>query len=157
MMRISDTAALRPDFAARISKLKSLLEAESIPLHIFETARSPARQQELWNRGRMPDAPDFGRTVTSSLPFHSAHQYGLAVDWAFVIAGDWTWKEPREGLWNRFGELALQSNVHQLRDHSGDLIEENHVQMIPFNLSSMQRGPMDTAAWYQWLRRNNGA
>lgn len=157
MTRISELGILRPDFAARITKLKSLLEAETIPLHPFETARSPSRQQELWNRGRMPDAPDFGRPVTSALPYGSAHQYGLAVDWAFVIMGDWTWKEPRPGLWKRFGELALQAQVHQLRDHDGELIEENHVQMTPFSLSSMQRGPMETSAWYHWLRKSNGA
>lgn len=36
---------------------------------IFETWRSPMRQQELYDKG-----------VTRALPMHSAHQYGLAVD-----------------------------------------------------------------------------
>lgn len=53
----------------------------------FEGNRSPARQYDLFARGK----------VTKARPWESAHQYGLAVDFAARVVqddgtmGDWSW------------------------------------------------------------------
>jgi hypothetical protein len=49
---------------------------------VFETYRSPMRQAELMAKGRVTKAP----------PWSSAHQFGLAADFAGVdVDGKWTW------------------------------------------------------------------
>lgn len=149
--RVSTLSLLRPDFAARVAKLQARLEAEHIPLEIFESVRSPSRQAELYAKGRVEGQVDFGRTVTRAKPYQSAHQYGLAVDFVFKVNGVWTWDEPEPLQWGRFTRYAVECGLQTLS------FEKPHVQMDPSALHTLQPGPFDTREWLTWLAKANGA
>lgn len=77
-------------------------------LRPFEGFRTPARQHKLLTVDK----------TTKVGPWKSAHQYGLAVDFAGVrmeenrlIPGTWTWNLPDE-VW---GDLQIQASKFSLR------------------------------------------
>jgi peptidoglycan LD-endopeptidase CwlK len=148
--RISRTEWLDRTFLDRLLELLEALRTESIPLEVFETARSPLRQDLLYNRGRDPTGPDYGRTVTRARAYESPHQFGLAADLVFKVGGAWTWQEPSKGMWKRMGELANGLGLQTLS------FEKPHVQAAAFAPTLIQHGPMDTAGWMRWLGDRNG-
>lgn len=150
MSRIATLDLLRPDFGDKLGALLAACHDEGLPLKLFETARSPARQDQLYGKGRDPDLPEYGRTVTRAEAYQSAHQYGLAADLVFWVDGEWTWDEPTPGMWDSFGDLALLNGLHTLS------FERPHVQLATFNLRVMTPGPLGTAEWMEWLRKQNG-
>ena len=101
-----DTVPLFPTTARRCGEIDYLHPAlrigvitalehchqEGLMIHVFESYRTPARQQELFDKGR--NTP--GRKVTNARPFQSFHNYGLAFD--LVFDGDdrdgiqWSWE-----------------------------------------------------------------
>lgn len=144
--RRSDMDLLRPNFRAALERLEDGLEAAGSPLRVFETVRSPARQEELYQRGRDPKADDFGRTVTRARAYQSAHQHGLAADLVGWVDGKWTWDLP-DKEWRLLGTLAKREGLEQLD------IEQPHVQLVGFDWKKLARGPYDDAEWEAWLRR----
>lgn len=150
MSRLDSTALLVPDCARRVEALLASLAAEGIPLAVFETARFPGRQLELYRRGRDPDGPDFGRTVTRAKPYESAHQWGCAVDLVFFVGGKWTWDEPTPGMWWRMHVLAVHEGLTPLS------FEQPHVQLAGWKLHDEEPGPLDDAGWMRWLRARCG-
>lgn len=150
--RISDVNLLDPWLLGRLGELMAGLAREKIPLGIYETARSPARQAELYAIGRDPEAAGFGRTVTGALPWHSAHQFGLGLDLAFRFAARWTWDPPEEGMWDRMQELAATVGLEPVRDRRGRIKEWSHVQLAGFATGQLPHGPNETGAWLEWLR-----
>lgn len=56
-------------------------------VYIFESYRSPARQDFLYAQGRGKPGP----VVTKAKAWQSWHQYGLAVDLAVRVDGQWSW------------------------------------------------------------------
>lgn len=78
---IRDTKWLHP--LARAALEQAIIAAQSVaPVEAYETYRSPARQLELLT------AP---KPTTRAAPWHSAHQYGMAVDLALKVNGQWSW------------------------------------------------------------------
>jgi peptidoglycan LD-endopeptidase CwlK len=149
--RLADLDLLEREFRGRLAWLLVALRAEGVPLEVFETARSPERQAELYARGRDPDAVDYGRTVTRAMPWQSAHQFGLAADLVFKVAGRWTWSEPGPHMWSRLPDLAHKAGLVTLS------FEMPHVQGIyEAGLRQLERGPNDTEAWLAWLRGRVG-
>lgn len=64
-----------------------------IPIAIFETFRTPQRQDQIYAQGRTTS----GKIVTQSKGWQSWHQYGVAVDIALLIDGRWSWDfDPKE-------------------------------------------------------------
>lgn len=53
----------------------------------FEVFRSPIKQQELFDQRPV---------VTKAMPWQSAHQYGLAVDFVAFRGGRWSWSETED-------------------------------------------------------------
>jgi peptidoglycan L-alanyl-D-glutamate endopeptidase CwlK len=149
--RISSLDLLDHELLDRLGTLMIGLRTEGIPLEVFETARSPARQADLYQIGRDPDVPGYGRTVTRAMPYQSAHQYGLGVDLVFRVAGRWTWEEPQRGMWDRFHTHARQAGLTPLS------FEAPHVQLPGFDPAALPKGPGDTAGWLRWLRERVGA
>ena len=147
-----DLDLLDPKIRPQVELLEDALAAEGIPLHRYETVRSPTRQAVIWARGRVPGQPDYGRTVTRARPYESAHQFGLATDFVFRVDGAWTWEEPEPGMWKRFGVLAARHGLETLR------FERPHVQVVGFDWRDLvrQRGPLDEAGWEAWLRGTVG-
>ena len=67
--------------ALRIGVITALehCHQEGLMIYVFESYRTPARQQKLFDKGR--NTP--GRKVTNARPFQSFHNYGLAFDLVF--------------------------------------------------------------------------
>jgi peptidoglycan LD-endopeptidase CwlK len=147
--RIAALRLLHPEFAGRLAQLLGALGTEQIPLAVFETARSPMRQEQLYARGRDPMGADYGRTVTRARAYESAHQWGLAADLVFLIHGQWTWDEPGQGQWARMGVLAHQAGLETLS------FERPHVQVAGFVGKDLARlrGPTSTDGWLAWLEQ----
>lgn len=147
--RNTDLSLLAPPFRACLDRVMVRLQRDldlSL-LDVFEAARSPGRQRELYERGRDPSKDDFGRTVTRAHAYQSAHQFGLAVDLVFrTAAGGWTWDEPTKGSWDKLHAIAREEGLEPLS------FEKPHIQLAGFNWKSLPKGPMDTVAWEAWLR-----
>ncbi len=84
-----DLTLLYPPFAKRVLlALDSLWKKNSSEcITVFEGYRTPERQGFLYEQGRTRG----GRIVTNSEPWHSWHQYGLAVDIALKDVIGWHW------------------------------------------------------------------
>lgn len=156
---LSDLALLERETRGRVSWLLVALHAVGIPLEPYETGRPPARQGELYAIGREPGNGELGHTRTDSLPWESAHQFGMAVDLVFRVNGRWTWVEPEAGMWDHLHDLAPKAGLRGLRNRKGHLIEMPHVQpatLWPTDLARLERGPNETGAWLAWLRGRAG-
>lgn len=72
-----------------LDALKLCNYADNMPIvTLFEGFRSPFRQETLYNQGRTEP----GKIVTDAKPWRSWHQYGLAIDLAFMDPhGHWSW------------------------------------------------------------------
>lgn len=145
MPRDSDRSHLHPELREKLVALDSALAAKGIPLQLFEGARSPNRQAELYAQGR--GVGPTGHTVTKARSWESFHQFGCAVDYVFNINGTWTWSEPAPGMWAQYTQLAAVVGLRSLS------FEKPHVE-LPLHLSSLQRGvypPGGDAPWRDWL------
>lgn len=116
--RIADVALLEPGIRAAVTAIMADAEAEGIPLLVFETFRSQARQIWLYNERKTKL-----RTV-------GVHHYGLACDLVKKGAnGSPSWS----GDFSFLGRLARKHGVvwggDWGNDHvSHDFVDEDHVQ-----------------------------
>ncbi|PYX09009.1 MAG: hypothetical protein DMG88_08005 [Acidobacteria bacterium] len=88
--RVGDPNLIEPVTRSAIANILDDARALGIELMIFETYRSQARQQELFNQG------------ASKLRVVGVHHYGLACDLVKVVAGEPSWK----GDFSFLGKLA---------------------------------------------------
>jgi len=153
MSRRADLTLLHPQFARTLHAVLDELADARIPLQVFESIRSPSRQEELYRRGRDPHAADWGRTVTKAHAYASAHQYGLAVDLVFHIGGKWTWEPPpgKAGWWGAYHAIAREHGLVPLS------FEMPHIQAKAFDPKVLDRGPDDDAGWLAWLKARHAA
>lgn len=154
--RLSDLTLLDAELADKLGTVMIGTRADGIPLEVYETGRSPSRQEELYAVGRDPNLAHFGRTVTGARAYHSAHQYGLGVDLVFRVRGRWTWEEPVRGQWQRLHALARKAGLVPLVNKRGEVIEWPHLQLPGFHADLMPRGPQDDEGWLAWLRQRLG-
>lgn len=100
-----DIAALHPlmwdNVQGLMARLRKIHEDEPwFPLFkLFEGYRSPERQALMIKRG-----------VSKSQPWHSAHQYGLAVDMVPIVFGKLSWSVPGD-VWTRLATEVLPFNL----------------------------------------------
>jgi peptidoglycan L-alanyl-D-glutamate endopeptidase CwlK len=78
---------LLPEFKARLERAVREAQKAGHQIAVFETWRTPTRQDELYNQGRT--AP--GKKVTNARGWDSWHQYGVAADIAGMANSKWTW------------------------------------------------------------------
>jgi peptidoglycan L-alanyl-D-glutamate endopeptidase CwlK len=79
---------LCPFIVEPLSDALVTLAMRDVVVQVFEGFRSPERQRVLYEQGRT--AP--GKIVTNARPWHSFHQYGLAVDLVFKTKDKkWSW------------------------------------------------------------------
>src|SRR5438445_4256681 len=78
--RVADPELIEPVTRAAIANILQVARALGIELMVFETYRSQARQQELFNQG------------ASKLRVVGVHHYGLACDLVKAVAGEPSWK-----------------------------------------------------------------
>ena len=141
----TDRMHLHPVLRSALAELDMRLRDLGIPLRLYEGARTPDRQAALYLKGR--GVGPAGQTVTKAKPWQSFHQFGLAADYVFFVDGKWTWKEPDEGMWDRYTLLA---EAAQLRTLS---FERPHAEW-PSPLALLQVGHYPEGgddSWRSWL------
>lgn len=84
--------------------MRQVLAGESdVLFKPFEGYRTPERQLELYKKG-----------TTKAVPFQSAHQYGLAVDYVpYDPVTGWFWPEASDPAWNILSHAATQYGLLQ--------------------------------------------
>jgi hypothetical protein len=100
---LRDVKLLFPDFAKQMMIGVERANADGHKIAIFESFRTAARQQKLWDQGRMTNGP----IVTNSKPWQSWHQYGLAADIAGFDNGKWNWNFDPFKISKYFEDLGL--------------------------------------------------
>ena len=93
--RVADINLLEPVTRSAVSRIVEDAGALGIDLMVFETYRSQARQQELFNQG------------ASKLRVVGVHHFGLAVDLVKVVGGEPSWK----GDFSFLGRLAHEHGL----------------------------------------------
>src|SRR5579863_3534084 len=93
--RVNDPSLLEPTTRQLVEKIVALAHQMGIELMIYETYRSPARQQALFNSG------------ATKLRTVGVHHYGLACDIVRVVGGEPSWK----GDFSFLGQLAHSSGL----------------------------------------------
>lgn len=147
-MRLTNTHLLHATFRQRCAMLETRIRAQGLDIYLYEGARTPWRQAELYARGRTQGEP--GKTVTSAEPWESFHQYGLAADWVFGGPGNWYWPKRTDSRWETFHEIAKGIGLDVLQS------ERPHVQ-LPWKLYDLKRGvypPNGGLTWEEWLQDN---
>lgn len=81
------TNLLYPPFLLEMNKGIAKAREAGHEVHMFETFRTPERQDALYMQGRGTN----GRIVTYSKGWQSWHQYGVAADIALKKNGQWSW------------------------------------------------------------------
>lgn len=99
---ISSWDAIHPVGIAAFAQLWELLQKESgdTVWMMFETYRSPERQNEL-----------FRKKKTKAKAWESAHQYGLAIDFVPVIDGKPFWPAMNDDRWVVLNTLATECGL----------------------------------------------
>ncbi len=95
---------VHPTLAARASKLIELAKADGFTLRVVQGLRTIAEQDALYSQGRTRKGPK----VTNAKGGQSNHNYGLAVDFAFVVGGEISWDEK---LYKNLGRWAKQVDL----------------------------------------------
>jgi peptidoglycan LD-endopeptidase CwlK len=145
MPRDTDISHLHPSIRNLLPELDRQLAAAGIPLQLYEAARSPFRQAELYAVGRDTGTP--GHHVTRAMAWSSFHQFGLAVDYVFKIDGNWSWPNADDPRWKTYQQIGTDLGLRSLS------FETPHLEM-PELLTSMQAGQYPDGgddSWEQWL------
>lgn len=82
-----NTSNLAPFLVVRLTAALDECHAMGYEVAVFESYRSPERQQWLYDQGRTRD----GKIITNARPYESFHQYGLAVDIVGYHNKKWDW------------------------------------------------------------------
>lgn len=147
MPRDNDPSHLHPLLRNFLHELDGELAAAGIPLALYEGARSPFRQVELYAKGRGVGEP--GKTVTRARAWTSFHQFGMAVDYVFWNGKTWTWEESKPGMWAEYNRIARGIGLRPLS------FERPHVE-LPISLSDLQAGRFPVGGdetWERWIEQ----
>ena len=130
--RNNDMQLLHPVVREAVAKVQAVLDAESIPLKVFEAFRFPERQADLYAQGRTKP----GGIVTHAEPWRSYLQYGLAVDFVIYEQGQWSWDTSgaKAKWWSRMHELGKQNGLAPLD------FETPHLQLAGTSSNALYHG-----------------
>lgn len=112
--RVSDPSLLEPLTRQLVQQIVDAAQQMGINVMVFETYRSQARQQELFNNG------------ATKLRTVGVHQYGLACDIVRVVGGEPSWK----GDFSFLGELAHSSGLIWGGDWGNPNIKHSFVDSV---------------------------
>ena len=131
--------------------LVQALAAKGLPLLLYEGWRDPRRQAELYARGRVDGIGSPGKHVTRAQAWKSLHQYGLAADFVFFVAGKWTWQEPTRGAWATYQQIATALGLEVLS------FEKPHVQLRDVSLGHLVTGQYPIGGDESWAANLDAA
>jgi hypothetical protein len=137
MSKPLEKTGLYPPFAEIISKME--VEANKIGAFLFDGFRSFEEQIVLYSKGREFDVHT-GKwivtnprlVVTKAVPGSSAHNYGIAVDWAFdsnlTKPGiQWSWDD--HFPWDSLGRIGKSLGLEWAKEWL-TFSEQPHFQML---------------------------
>lgn len=141
--RNNDISLLHPIVRDSITKIEKTLNDEGIPFKVFEAFRFPERQADLFAQGRTKT----GKIVTHAEPWHSYHQYGLAVDFVLFENGKWSWDDStpaKKSWWKRMQELGKENGLSPLD------FEVPHLQLSGTSSNALSQGHYPSGGDDQW-------
>lgn len=144
MPRSNDISVLHAVFREPAEELIRRCEANGLQIQVYEAGRSPFRQAEIYARGRVQGAPDFGKKVTNARAWESFHCHFLAIDGVFNVGGRWTWDEPRPGDWKLYTKLCAEVGLRTLS------FEKPHAE-LPVSLADLRAGRYPAGGGDAWL------
>ncbi len=113
-VRVSDPSLLEPVTRRLVQQIVDAARQMGIDVMVYETHRSQARQQELFNNG------------ATKLRTVGVHHYGLACDIVRVVGGEPSWK----GDFSFLGELAHSSGLIWGGDWGDPSIKHSFVDSV---------------------------
>jgi hypothetical protein len=131
--RVDDPALLEPTTRQLVQQIIGAAQQMGINLMIFETYRSQARQQELFNNG------------ATKLRTVGVHNYGLACDIVRMIGGEPSWK----GDFSFLGQLAHSSGLIWGGDWGDPSVQHSFVDAVHVQRCTIARQPtLFAGTWY---------
>jgi|SRR5579862_3518884 len=142
-MRRSDLSALHPVMRSAALEVLRQSDQEELEFRLFESLRSPVRQNWLYQQGRM--VPNTA-IVTRARAWESYHQYGLAADFVLFIDGKWSWATNGAlgARWKRLVQIGKSVGLEGLS------FEMPHLQVAGLTLRALQAGKFPAAGDDLW-------
>ncbi|MEM1073871.1 MAG: D-alanyl-D-alanine carboxypeptidase family protein [Pseudomonadota bacterium] len=137
---------LHPAIRQKVKDLIADLAAQSVPMKIFETFRTPERQAFLFAQGRTRDLHK--NKVTNANAWQSYHQYGVAIDMVIDHPNHGMWdtgSAKTRGWWAKYHELAAKHGLEPLS------FEKPHVQLVDVRTSQLLSGEAPGPGDESWL------
>ena len=132
-VRVSDPSLLEPATRSAVSAILSDASALGIPLMVYETYRSQARQEMLFRAG------------VTRLEKVGVHHYGLAADLVRCLDGEPSWK----GDFSFLGELARKHGLIWGGDWGDPDVRHSFVDVFHLQRCSLKREPsLFAGEWY---------
>lgn len=148
--RIQDLAFLHPVVREKVRQIQRQLDAEGIPLRVFESYRTPARQNFLYAKGRNSAGDIISKkdVVTYQKAWGSYHQYGLAVDFVFFENNGWNWGprgSRKHQIWyQRLHEIGGSLGLERLK------FETPHLQLAGWSSARLRSGELPAGGDRSW-------
>jgi hypothetical protein len=131
--RVSDITLLEPITRQLVQGIIAAAQQMGIEIMAFETYRSQARQQQLFNQG------------ATKLRTVGVHHYGLACDIVRVAAGEPSWK----GDFSFLGQLAHSSGLIWGGDWGDPNMPHSFVDNVHVQRCTVARqGDLFAGTWY---------
>lgn len=131
--RIAELDLLEPRTRQLVQQIVDSAGKMGISLMIYETYRSQARQEELFNAG------------VTKLRTVGVHHYGLAADIVRSVGGEPSWK----GDFSFLGQLALSSGLIWGGDWGDPSIQHSFVDAVHVQRCTIARQPeLFAGTWY---------
>lgn len=131
--RVADPLLLEPSTRKLVQQIIDSAKQMGIDAMIFETFRSQARQQELFNNG------------ATKLRTVGVHHYGLACDIVRVVGGEPSWK----GDFSFLGQLGHASGLIWGGDWGNPGISHSFIDAVHVQRCTIARQPaLFAGTWY---------
>lgn len=95
-----------PEMAQRVKLIAQRVARRGFQIEVTQGMRTFAEQDALYSQGRTRKGPK----VTNARGGQSLHNYGLAVDFALMVNGRYTWPEPHS-VWAAIAEEAVKAGL----------------------------------------------
>jgi hypothetical protein len=131
--RVFDPNLLEPITRQLVQNIIAAAEKMSIALMVYETYRSRARQQELFDNG------------ATKLRQVGVHHYGLACDIVRIVAGEPSWK----GDFSFLGQLAHSAGLIWGGDWGAPQIKHSFIDSVHVQRCTVARqADLFAGTWY---------